>query len=117
MIANEMDIRRIVERAIALCNPDCVYLFGSYAKGTVHAGSDIDLLIVAPSALPRQHRGKQLKAALTTFPFRFDLLFFTPLELEDEMNDPFSFVSSIIASGRLMYQKVELTSSTSSTVE
>ncbi|HEY7415032.1 MAG TPA: hypothetical protein VH593_07555, partial [Ktedonobacteraceae bacterium] len=70
-----------------------------------HEGSDVDLLIVAPSALPRLRRGKLLKAALSTFPCRFDLLFFTPQELADEMNDPFSFVSSIIASGRLVYKK------------
>jgi uncharacterized protein len=107
MIANEMDIRWIVERVIALCDPDCVYLFESYAKGTAHAGSDIDLLIVTSSTLPRPHRGLKLKAALSTFPCRFDLLFFTPQELEDEMNDSFSFVSSITASGRLVYRKVQ----------
>ena len=107
MIADEMDIRWIVERVIALCDPDCVYLFGSYAKGTAHEGSDVDLLIVAPSTLPRLHRGKLLKSALSTFPCRFDLLFFTPQELEDERNDPFSFVSAITASGRLVHRKIE----------
>ncbi|GHO42109.1 nucleotidyltransferase domain-containing protein [Ktedonospora formicarum] len=105
MIASEMDIRWITERVIVLCNPDCVYLFGSYAKGTAHKGSDVDLLIVVPSTLPRLHRVKVLKAALSTFPCRFDLLFFTLQELEDEMNDPFSFVSFILASGRLVYKK------------
>ncbi len=107
MIANEMDICWIVERVITFHNPDCVYLFGSYAKGTAHAGSDIDLLIVAPSALPRLHRGKLLKSALSTFPCHFDLLFFTPQELEEELNDLLSFISSITASGRLVYQKIE----------
>lgn len=107
MIANEMDIRWIVERVVALCDPDCVYLFGSYAKGTAHDGSDVDLLIVASSALPRLHRGKVLKAALRTFPWHFDLLFFTPKELEDEMKDPFSFISRITASGQLVYRKTE----------
>jgi predicted nucleotidyltransferase len=107
MIANEMDIRWIVERVIALCDPDRVYLFGSYAKGTAHDGSDVDLLIVASSALPRLHRGNLLKAVLSTFPCHFDLLFFTPKELEDEENDPFSFVSRITASGRLVYRKID----------
>ena len=107
MIANEMDMRWIVERVVALCDPDRVYLFGSYAKGTAHNGSDVDLLIVAPSALPRPHRGKSLKFALSAFPSHFDLLFFTPQELEEELKDPYSFISSITAGGWLVYQKAE----------
>lgn len=107
MIANETDIRWIVERVVALCDPNQVYLFGSYAKGTAHEESDLDLLIVAPSTLPRLHRGKLLKAALSSFPCHFDLLFFTPQELEEEMKDPYSFISCITGSGRLMYLKTE----------
>jgi uncharacterized protein len=107
MIANEMDIRWIVERIVALCDPDRVYLFGSYAKGTAHEGSDLDLLIIAPSALPFLHRGKVVRAVLRAFPSRFDLLFFTPLEVEEELKDPYSFISSITASGRLVYRKIE----------
>jgi predicted nucleotidyltransferase len=107
MIANETDIRWIAERIVALCNPDRVYLFGSYAKGTAHEESDLDLLIVAPSALPRLHRGKVLSATLRAFPCHFDLLFFTPQELEEELKDPYSFISSITASGQLVYRKTE----------
>jgi predicted nucleotidyltransferase len=105
MIVNAMDLRWIVERVVALCDPDQVYLFGSYAKGTAHPGSDVDLLIVAPSALPRLHRGKTLKVALSAFPCHFDLIFFTPQEVQEELRDPFSFLSAITASGQLVYQK------------
>ncbi len=107
MIANEMDIRWIVERIVALCDPDRVYLFGSYAKGTAHDGSDLDLLIVAPSALPLLHRGKVVRAVLRAFPSRFDLLFFTPQEVEEELKDPYSFISRITTNGRLVYRKTE----------
>jgi predicted nucleotidyltransferase len=107
MIANEMDIRWITERIVALCNPDRVYLFGSYAKGTAHDGSDLDFLIVASSTLPRLHRGKTVRAALSAFPCHFDLLFFTPQEVEEELKDPCSFISSITVSGRLVHQKAK----------
>ena len=105
MITTEEDIRWLVERIVALRNPDYIYLFGSHARGAAHAGSDLDLLIVGPDALPRQHRGKAVKAALSTFPSRFDLIFFTPQEIEEEMKDPYSFISFITASGRLVYRK------------
>lgn len=107
MILNEKDIREIVERIVALDDPERIYLFGSYAKNTAHAGSDVDLLIITPSTLPRLHRGKAVKAALSAFPCRFDLLFFTPRELADEMEDTYSFLSSIMASGRIVYQKAQ----------
>ena len=105
MMLNEQDIRGIVERIVALDDPERIYLFGSYAKGTAHAGSDVDLLIVASSSLPRLHRGKGVKAALSALPCRFDLLYFTPRELADEMRDAYSFISAIMASGQLLYQK------------
>jgi uncharacterized protein len=107
MILNEKDIRRIIERIVALEDPERIYLFGSYGKGNAHEGSDVDLLIVAPSTLPRLHRGKAVKAALSAFPCRFDLLFFTQQELADEMRDAYSFISLIMASGQLVYRKAQ----------
>jgi predicted nucleotidyltransferase len=107
MIANETDIRWIVERVVALCDPERIYLFGSYAQGTMHDGSDLDLLIIAPSALPSWHRGKVVKAALSAFPCHFDLIFSTQQELETEMKDPYSFISAITARGQVVYQKTQ----------
>ena len=74
MMLNAMDIRQIVERVVTLCDPESVHLCGSYATGAAHAGSDLDLLIILPSTLPRWHRGKVLKNALSVFPCHFDLL-------------------------------------------
>src|SRR5215475_5208185 len=105
MIATESDFQWIVERIVALHDPDKIFLFGSYALGTARDQSDIDLLIVAPSRLPRLHRGKDAVAALSTFPCRFDLLFYTPQELEEQMRDPYSFEARILASARLLYSR------------
>lgn len=107
MMLNEIDIRQIVERVVALCDPESVRVCGSYATGAAHAGSDLDLLIILPSALPRWHRGKVLKNALSVFPCHFDLLIFTPQEVAEEMKDPYSFISAIMSSGKLAYQKAQ----------
>jgi predicted nucleotidyltransferase len=107
MILNTMDIRQIVERVVTLCDPESVHLCGSYATGAAHAGSDLDLLIILPSTLPRLHRGKVIKNALSVFPCHFDLLLFTPQEVAEEMKDPYSFISAITASGRILYQKAQ----------
>ena len=105
MIADEADFRSIVQRIVALVGPERIYLFGSYAKGTARDGSDIDLLIVGPSSLPRPYRGKDVGAVLSAFPSRFHLLFYTPQELEEELRDPYSFAAAAMATSRLLYEQ------------
>ena len=105
MIATEADFRWIGARIVALDDPDNIFLFGSYALGTARDQSDIDLFIIAPSRLPRSHRGKSVLAAMSAFPSRFDLLFYTPKEFEDQLKDPYSFEARNLAYARLLYSK------------
>ncbi len=42
---------KLVSDIVEICNPNQIYLFGSVAKGTNHAGSDRDLLIVVDDAV------------------------------------------------------------------
>jgi predicted nucleotidyltransferase len=103
MIPGNPDFSWIVERINNNYRATEIYLFGSQAKGTRHDGSDIDLIIVGPSRLPRQRRGKEVAAALTAFPSNFDLLFYTEEELAEERADPYSFVSRVLACSRSLY--------------
>ncbi len=105
MIASQADFKWIVQRILATHTAESIYLFGSYAKGTAHAGSDIDLLIVGRSSTPRPHRGRNTIGVLRSFPADFDLLFYTPEELEDELRDPNSFASQIMVSARSLYRE------------
>lgn len=103
MIATDRDIELILEQILALSDPSVIYLFGSHARGTATTHSDIDLLIVEPSTLPRAHRGKRIIAALRGFAATFDLLFYTPAELTEELADPLSFASNVASTGRILY--------------
>ena len=102
MIATPPDIKLILERILAFSTPTAIYLFGSQARGQAHVGSDIDVLIVEPTTLPRQHRGRAVTAALRGFAASFDLLFYTPDELAEELDDPTSFASNAVASSRVL---------------
>jgi predicted nucleotidyltransferase len=82
-----------------------IYLFGSHAKGTGQTGSDIDLLIIGPSRLPRPRRGREVAAALAAFPAHFDLLFYTKAELAEARSDPCSFIATILTTARVLYQR------------
>ena len=43
-------IRRFARKLGERFHPDRIILFGSYAYGEPHAGSDVDLLVVMPAA-------------------------------------------------------------------
>ena len=103
------DLSWIVGRVRGRCDASAIYLFGSHAKRGPHPHSDIDLLIVAPSRLPRMRRGRDVAAALAVFPRRFDLLFYTEQELAEECADPYSFISSVMSSARPLYVRGEPT--------
>jgi predicted nucleotidyltransferase len=109
MTPDQRDLSWIVHRVRSRCEASAIYLFGSYAKQGPHPESDIDLLIVAPSRLPRMRRGRDVAAALAVFPKRFDLLFYTEEELAEECTDPYSFISSVMSSARPLYARGEPT--------
>jgi predicted nucleotidyltransferase len=103
VIPDEHDFQWIVERITNHYRATAIYLFGSQAKGTSDHRSDIDLLIVGPARLPPERRGKEVAAALGTFPARFDLLFYTEEELAEACADPRSFISTVMARARPLY--------------
>src|SRR5437764_14550036 len=105
MLLSETDLAWVVSRVVAHYDPDRVYLFGSYAKGTMTPRSGLDLLIVRPTTVPFSHRGRNVAALLAAIPAQFDLLFYTPEEVKAELEDPNGFLSTIMADARLMYKR------------
>ena len=61
------------ERAVA---------FGSYARGVADAWSDLDLVVVMETDLPRPERGRLLGDLYDALPVSLDVLVFTPAEFE-----------------------------------
>jgi predicted nucleotidyltransferase len=105
VIPAQSDLDWIVKRVTTFFDATTIYLFGSHAKGMAAPGSDIDLLIVGPSRLPRSRRGREVAAALAAFPAHFDLLFYTEAELAEARSDPLSFMATILAKARILYQR------------
>jgi predicted nucleotidyltransferase len=99
------ELARVVDTIVALYNPDRIYVFGSFAKGTLHEDSDLDLLVVKPSSLPRFRRGRDLNAFLATMAFSVDVLFYTPEEMQLELADPHSMLSVVMPSANRLYER------------
>lgn len=96
-------VQRTVERLIRAFAPDRIMLFGSYAKGTAHPASDVDLLVVARlegSPLAYQRRARQLAA--DCFP-RIDVVFATPEDIAEAPTAKSPFLLSILGGAIILY--------------
>jgi uncharacterized protein len=101
----EADLAHVVERIVALYDPDEIYVFGSYAKGTLRPDSDLDLVVVRPTPLPRHLRGRDVVAVLAEVAFGLDLLFMTPGELEEDLREPYSLMSTVMPTAKPVYAR------------
>lgn len=101
----QRDLERIVERIIALYDPDDIYLFGSYAKGNMTEQSDLDFIVVKPTDIPRPMRGRDVIAILNEVPVPIDLIFLTPEELELELHGKHSLINTVMPSALRLYSR------------
>ena len=95
-------VDRAVETILEHCDPELILLFGSAAEGTAIYGSDIDVLVVMETDERPIDRGRDILEALD-IGTSVDLIVMTPEEFETHRNDPRSFTSHILSSGRLVY--------------
>ena len=86
----EQEIRRVAEHIGRQADAERVVLFGSYARGEATEHSDVDLLVIAPSDLPRFKRSRALYQSLRPYPFAMDLLVYTPEEMKKAQQSPLS---------------------------
>jgi len=99
----EHDIREAARRIGVAADAHRVILFGSYARGQAGENSDVDLLVVAESDLPRFKRSRELYKLFRPYPFAMDLLVYTPQEVERGKRSPLSFVSAVLRNGKTLY--------------
>ena len=99
----EQEIRRVAERIGRQADAEQVILFGSYARGEETEHSDVDLLVIAPSDLPRFKRSRALYQLLSPYPFAMDLVVYTPDEVKRGQESTLSFVSTVMREGKTVY--------------
>jgi len=102
-MVEDRDIRQVAEQLGRTIDADQVILFGSHARGDASEHSDVDLLIVAKSDLPRFKRSRRLYESLNPYPFGMDLVVYTPAEIEQARQSPLSFVSTALREGKTVY--------------
>ena len=73
-------IEELVRRIGRQLHPERIVLFGSYASGQATEDSDVDLLVVAETALPPPERYGAVRRLAADFPAAFDIIVKTPEE-------------------------------------
>ena len=98
-------IQEIVDRIVASVNPRKIILFGSHAYGKPHADSDVDILVIMESPLPRYKRAVPIYNALAGLLVPKDIVAYTPEEVEKWSDVPQAFITSIMNKGKILYEK------------
>ena len=96
-------IRRYARQVVKRFKPEKIILFGSYAYGTPHKDSDVDLLVVMP-ARNEIDQSIQIRWALPA-PFPMDLLVRTPKNLEWRLKEGDWFLREVVSQGKVLYEK------------
>jgi len=96
-------IRRFARRVAERFQPDKIILFGSYAYGTPHADSDVDILVIMPARNELDQAVKIRCDVPTQFPM--DLLVFKPQHVQWRLAERESFLTEIMTKGKILYEK------------
>ncbi len=93
-----------IEKIVREINPEKIILFGSYAGGEPTPDSDVDLLIIWDTDLPRRERVVAISLLLYPRLFPVDILVKTPREIEEELPHNF-FLREILSKGIVLYER------------
>src|SRR5215831_12466029 len=96
-------IRRYARDVAEKFHPDKIILFGSYAYGTPHADSDVDILVIMP-ARNEIDQAVRIDRAIDP-PFPLDLIVRTPKNMDWRLREGDWFLREIVAKGKVLYEK------------
>lgn len=97
--------QKIREAIVPKINPNAIFIFGSFATNTETQNSDVDILIEKKSNEPFHKRSVGIRRLLKDFDIPFDLLVYTPQEIQQKQKNKYSVVYQAIKNGIKIYEK------------
>ena len=89
---------RYADKVKTSLNPSSVILFGSYANGTPHAESDIDIAVLIDG-----FKGDWYDTEVLLYRLRRNISFDIEPHLLDRTHDPSGFAEHVIKTGEVIY--------------
>ena len=98
-------INEIVAKISVGYQPQRIVLFGSYASGNASENSDLDILVIKKTDLPRPQRAVAVRKMLYGMGVPIGLIVYTPKEwAEATAQQATGFVHEILANGKTLYE-------------
>jgi predicted nucleotidyltransferase len=105
---DEIIIKDAVSRLVSIVDPLKIILFGSYAYGKPHEGSDLDILVVVNNKTKSRYETTvKCYGALRDLSVSKDVVVATPSMIHEWSGVPESFISTIVNKGRVVYEKTD----------
>lgn len=100
--------RQEIEAIVQGYHPERIFLFGSMARGDVHRGSDVDLLIIKEEAGAERFLDR-IQAVLECCSGQIGVepLVYTSQELADMLQRGNDFIHSVLREGLLVYDRAQ----------
>lgn len=92
-----------VDRLVRVWRPRAVLLFGSFARGDIHEGSDVDIAVIADFREPFLDRIRRLLDLNEGLRLPLEPVGYTPEEFQKMWKAGNRFVREIVAHGRVLY--------------
>ncbi len=102
-MVTKKEIDEVVKRIVENYKPEKIILFGSYAYGNPSEDSDLDLLIIKDSKLPRYKRGREVRRYLRGLKVAVDLLVYTDEEVQKWKDVKPAFITTVTEKGMVLY--------------
>jgi len=99
-------IERYRDRVVRKLNPQAIILFGSFARGDINEGSDVDIVVIANFKEPFLDRIKTLLDLNDRIGLPLEPVGYTPDEFRKMQLENNRFIEEVIATGKLIYGKL-----------
>lgn len=98
-------ITDITNKIVGKFDPEKIILFGSYARGTRTAESDVDLLIVLPVSGSKRDKTIEIRVAVSDIHLSKDIFVETPEDFERYKNIIGTIAYPAFKEGKVIYEK------------
>jgi len=97
-------IRQLIESLLP-CDPERLYVFGSWARGEEDMLSDLDVVVIQETPLPFFERLRKVSSLLPQQMGAVDILVYTPEEFATMQREGNAFAEMIVEEGSLVYDR------------
>ena len=103
---NREMLERVTRSIVDQIDPLRIILFGSAARGEMHAHSDIDLLVIKERLGPRRgETAGRIRGQLPAERRGVDIVLISPEEAEQNRDEVYQAVGQALAHGRTVYER------------